>query len=212
MQMAEIEYEVRNSAKVMVGSEESPPGAGYPYDQWISDLKTTSINNGCDLGVSVVTRFANNYALTDGITQSVIDLSKMQAVITALDNFGGSLITHRADQAPIIRSARNTAQHYKYSEFKDLYNFADLIRTTTTATDLQQSALALQTALSGGSGAVIANGHNQNETGSLGVAVTIPNPNLSLSIANDFSSYLSLAISQPGAAPRWYQFCVQQVQ
>ena len=142
----------------------------------------------------------------------MIDLSKVQAVVTALDNFGGSLITHRADQAPTIRSARNSAQNYKYPEFKDLYNFADLIRTTTTATDLRQSAAALQTALTGSSGAIIANGHNQNEAGSTGVSITVPDPNLNLSIANDFTSYLNLAISQQGAAPRWYQFCVQQVQ
>jgi len=212
MQMAEIEYQVRSSAKVMVGSEESPPGAGYPYDLWINDLKTNNINDGCNLGVSVVNRFVNYYAATDGITQSVIDLSKMQAVVTALDNFGGSLITHRADQAPVIRNARNSSQSYKYTEFKDLYDFAGRIRTTTTASDLQQAAAALQTALIGNSGAIIANGHNQNESGTNGVSITVPDPNLNLSIANDFSSYLNLAISQQGAAPRWYQFCTQQVQ
>ncbi len=213
MQMAEIEYEVRNSAKVMVGSEESPPGAGYPYDQWIGDLKTNLTDNPCTLGVSVTTRFANYYANTDGITQSVIDLSKMQAVATALDNFGGSLITHRADQAAIIRAARVNAQNYKYPEFRDLYDFADRIRATTTATDLQQAAIALQSAIGiSGGGAIIANGHNQNESGSNGMAITVPDPTLSLSIADSFTSYLNLAISQQGAAPRWYQFCSQQVQ
>ena len=214
MQMLEIEYEVRNSAKIMVGSEESPPGAGYPYDQWIGDLKTNSTNNPCDLGVSVVNRFTNYYANTNKITQSAIDLSKMQAVATALDNFAGSLITHRADQAPVIRSARNNAQNYAYSEFKDLYHFADQIRATTTATDLQQSAIALQTAVSvtSSGGAIIATGHNQNEAGSNGMAITVPEPNLSLYFPISFTTYLNLAISQQGAAPRWYQFCGQQVQ
>ena len=195
----------------MVGSEESPPGAGYPYDQWIGDLKNNGIGDPCALGVSVVTRFANNYN-TDGITQSVIDLSKMQGVVTALDNFGGSLITHRADQAPIIQNARNNAQAYKYNEFKDLYDFANQIRITSTATDLQQAALALQNAMIGSNGAIIVNGHNQNEPGSNGMAITVPDPTLNLSIADSFTSYLTLAISQQGAAPRWYQFCVQQVQ
>ena len=211
MQMAEIEYQVRNSAKVMVGSEESPPGAGYPYDQWINDLKTTNIADSCALGISITTRFVNNYNI-DGITQSVIDLSKMQAVATALDNFGGALITHRADQAPVIRNARVNAQAYKYLEFKDLNDFANQIRVSSTAADLQQAAAALQTALTGSSGAIIANGHNQNEPGSYGMAITVPDPNLNLSIADSFTSYLNLAISQQGAAPRWYQFCVQQVQ
>ena len=211
MQMAEIEYEVRNTAKIMVGSEESPPGAGYPYDQWIGDLKTDG-STPCAAGISIVNRFVNNYANTDGITQSVIDLSKMQAVVTALDNFGALLIAHRTDQAPIIQNARNNAQAYKYPEFKDLYDFAGRIRATATATDLQQAATNLQNAMISSSGAIIASGHNQNEPGSNGMSITVPDPTLNLSIANSFTSYLTLAVSQQGAAPHWYQFCVQQVQ
>ena len=211
MQMAEVEYEVRNSAKVMVGSEESPPGAGYPYDLWLSDLKSGG-SDACAVGVSIVTRFANFYGNTDGITQSVIDLSKMQNVANALDAFGGALIQHRADQAPAIQNARNYSQNYKYPEFKDLYDFASRVKTNATATDLQQAATNVQAALIGSNGAIIAYGHNQNEAGTNGMAITVPDPNLSLSIASSFSQYLNLGISQSGAAPRWAQFLQQQVQ
>ena len=217
LQMGEIEYEVRNSAKVMVGSEESPPALGYQYDKMITDLKSGSDTDGCAMGASVVTRFTNYYAdlSRDGIadsTQSVIDLSKMQSVATALDNFAGSLITHRADQAPVIQSARQNAQAYDYPEYKDLYDFADRVRANTTATDLQQSAIALQTAITGSGGAVIISGHDQGHPGSHGMALTVPEPNLALYFPDNFTTYLDLAISQSGAAPRWYQFCTQQVQ
>ena len=36
-QMAEVAYQDRNLARVQVGSEESPPGTGYPYDKWLTD-------------------------------------------------------------------------------------------------------------------------------------------------------------------------------
>ena len=41
MQMLEVAYELRNSARVMIGSEESPPGAGYRSEEHTSELQVT---------------------------------------------------------------------------------------------------------------------------------------------------------------------------
>ena len=58
--MAEVAYEVRNSARVMIGSEESPPGAGYPYDAWLTALKSTG-TDPCNLSSSILTTFLSAY-------------------------------------------------------------------------------------------------------------------------------------------------------
>src|SRR5579871_7001145 len=76
----EVAYEVRNSARVMVGSEESPPGAGYPYDAWLNAVKASGLNP-CDVGKSIDTTFVKQYGTSQtDVTQSVIDLSRMQNV------------------------------------------------------------------------------------------------------------------------------------
>ena len=117
--MAEVAYEVRNSARIMVGSEESPPGAGYPYDVWLSALKASG-TDPCNVGNSVLTTFIAAYPSESDITQAVVDLSKMSTVATSLDAFGNSLLAHVSDQTTVIANARANAQSYAYPENKDL--------------------------------------------------------------------------------------------
>jgi hypothetical protein len=42
MQMVEVAYECRNIARYIVGSEESPPGEGYPYHEILKPLMDNS--------------------------------------------------------------------------------------------------------------------------------------------------------------------------
>ena len=200
--MAEVAYEVRSSARVMVGSEESPPGAGYAYDKWLTALKADGANP-CNVGNSILTTFVAAYPAATDITQSVVDESKMQSVAASLDAFGASLLAHASDQATIIASARNNAQNYAYPENKDLYHFAELVRTTTTAGDLQQAAFNLESSLRGKGAAVIYNGHgSQSQANSFGMAIYVPDPSTYL------STYNNLALTR--AAPHWAQFLQAQ--
>lgn len=204
-QMLEVAYEVRNSARVMVGSEESPPGAGYPYDKWLGDLKVGGAN-ACDVGSSIVKDFVAAYPNDSDITQSVLDLSKMQTVANAQEGLAVMLLKHVQDQASVYANARNNAQSYIYPDNKDLYNYADLIRTKTTASDLQQAAASLQSALTGSNGAILAAGHGPSQANSNGLAIYVPLP------TNYLASYANLALSKTGAAPDWARFLQSQVQ
>lgn len=199
--MAEVAYEVRNSARVMVGSEESPPGAGYAYDAWLAALKTSG-TDPCNLGNSILTTFVQAYPNTTDITQSVVDLSKMDAAAASLEAFGNSLRGHVTDQATVITNARNNAQSYAYPDNKDLYHYADLIRTTTTASDLQQAAYNMEAALRGTGKAVIYAGHGPTQNNSYGMAIYVP------AKADFLTTYSNLALSH--AAPHWSQFLQSQ--
>lgn len=202
--MAEVTYELRNSARVFVGSEESPPGAGYPYDTWLTQLKSAG-TDPCNLGNTILTTFVANYPSETDITQAVIDLSKMDNVAAKLDAFGASLQAHVSDQASVIANARNNAQKYAYSENKDLYHFADLVRTTTGASDLAQAAYNLEAALRGANTAVIYNGHgSSSQANSYGMAIYIPAPGAYQ------STYANLALTH--AAPHWAAFLQAQRQ
>jgi hypothetical protein len=202
--MAEVAYEVRNNARVMVGSEESPPGAGYVYDQWLKALKSSG-TDPCNVGDSILTTFIAAYPQATDITQAVVDLSKMTTVATALDAFGSSLLAHASDQATVIANARNNAQSYAFPENKDLYHYADLIRTTTTAADLQKAAFNLEASLRGKGAAIIYQGHGSlAQANSFGMAVYVPEPTTFL------ATYNTLALTH--AAPHWAQFLQAQKQ
>ena len=212
MQMAEVAYQVRNAASVMIGSEESPPGSGYPYDLWLADLKSSG-SDACTMGQSIVNRFVNANTNQVNITQSVIDLSKMQNVANVMDAFGTSLTQHLPDQSSVIVSARESAQKYDYSEYKDLYDFSRLIIAQTTAADLKLAAQNMQQALtSTTNGAVLVSGHNAGRPNSYGLATTIYNPAYRPSIAPSYTLYSNLAIAQSGGAPHWAAFLQNQTQ
>jgi hypothetical protein len=202
--MAEVAYEVRGSARVMVGSEESPPGAGYAYDAWLTALKTSG-TDPCNLGSSIMTTFVNAYPTATDITQSVVDLSKMASVATSLDAFGASLLSHATDQQTVIANARNNAQNYAYPENKDLYHYADLIRTTTTATDLKTAAYNMEASLRGTGKAVIYASHGSvAQANSYGMAIYVPDP------FSFLTTYNTLALTR--TAPHWAQFLQAQKQ
>ncbi len=171
-QMAEVAYEVRHSARVMVGSEESPPGAGYPYDAWLQDLKNSG-KNPCDVGDSIISRFVQAYPAENNITQSMLDLSFMDNLAAYVKNFSSSLRSHIND--PAITNARFNVQPYKYPDNKDLYHYTQLVAAGTSFNDLRQAATGVQNALLGSSGAIITTAHGSTGQGnSDGLAIWIP--------------------------------------
>jgi hypothetical protein len=208
-QMTEVAYEDRKLARVQVGSEESPPGAGYPYDKWLADLKNSG-KNPCDVAGSIVQEFVNTYTGQAGITQSYVDLSKMDNVRASLEAFGSLLLSHITDQRAVIAAARNNADHYGegaslYEGFIDLYGFADNIATTTTQNDLKTAANNVKAALVGTSGAVLQSGIGSSaNANSHGLSVYIPAP------GNFLPAYSNLALAKD--APHWKAFLQAQNQ
>ena len=203
MQMIEVAYEIRNSARVLVGSEESPPGAGYPYDKWLTALKASG-SSPCDVGNSVINEFVAAYPSNTNITQSLIDLSKMDALVARLNDFAVALRSRSNVDAAMIANARETVQKYAYAENKDLYQYADLIRTGTTDTTLQNAAVNLQNALRSTSGAVLRSRHGQlSQNNSNGLAIYISRPGAYL------QTYNELALTR---ATQWDEFLLGQIQ
>ncbi len=210
-QMVEVAYQVRNSAHVMIGSEESPPGEGYPYDAWLGALKSSSgVLNPCQVGEEIVRDFVAAYPNNSNITQSVVDLTKMDNVATALNNFANTLRLHIHDQADLLSNARERAQNYAYPENKDLFDYAEILRTSTASPiDIKQAAANMETALiNGSSGAVITSSHgNIDQTGSHGLAIYIPG----FDIAGQplyLSAYNNLALAR---STNWDEFLQAQV-
>jgi clostripain len=217
-QMTEVAYQVRQSARIMIGSEESPPGPGYPYDKWLTDLKNGGATN-CDVGNSIIQEFINdssylsNSQYSTEMTQSMVDLSQMGNVATALNNFGAVLNRYVVQQATLFSTLRNTAtgamgaaQHYttNYADNKDLWDYANLVRTASVPTDMQVAAYNLQVSLIGPSGAILEEAHGPTgQDGSYGLAIYVPSP------TSYITTYSNLALAT--AAPHWPQFLQNQL-
>ncbi len=175
----EVAYQLHASARVFVGTEESPPGAGYPYDTWLAYVQANS-PAPCDSGANLINDTIATYPTYTNITQTMVDLSQMPNVATALNNFGASLSNHVSDQSNLIYNARQNAQYFDFPEYKDLYSFANQIRTSSgVPSDLATAAAAVQTSLWGTGGAIMISQHDtadKTEAGASGLSIFLPGP------------------------------------
>lgn len=196
MQMTEVAYEIRESAQVVVGSEESPPGEGYVYDTFLADLIANPNMTPAQFGTQIVNRTLDAYGSNGNNTQSAIDLSKMQNVADKVSAFAASLQAHISDSRQAMIDARNNARSYAFPDNKDLVDYADRIKNGTAASDLKTAADAVRQAVTS---AVIAERHGDLSSGSHGLAIYVPSP------FNYLSSYANLAFARATAWDEWLQ-------
>ena len=217
----ELAYDVRNSARTLVASEESPPGRGYPYDVWLNYLQSTASAGPCDAGQNLITEDIAEYPNATDITQAMTDLSKMDAVATALNSFGNSLLNNTTSQAALIQTARQSTQYFEFLEYKDLYHFASIVRQSNGApSDLVQAAANVQTSLQGANGAILVSAHGAaidtngfSEGNASGLSIYLPGPQTPSSVDGSLGfdpQWNQLGLAK--AAPNWASYLQAQKQ
>jgi hypothetical protein len=200
MSMLEVYNGLAPYAHYAVASEDSEPSIGWAYASFLGDLAAQPEMSGADLGRAIVEsyiiedqgilndeareRTLSYYGTSAGevtqemnktITIAAVDLSALQPLNTAMDNFLYAL--KNVDQTKVAE-ARSYAQAFYNvfdetypSPYIDLSNFADFVVTTTGDQAVSQSTQQLQTALSG---AVIAEKHGDQRPGATGISVYFP--------------------------------------
>ncbi len=194
MQMVEVAYEVRNAASIMVGSEESPPGEGYVYDTFLADLAQEPGMTPAMLAESIVVRTIESYGSSSNITQSALDLSRIEDVAQRMDAFARLAIFYSSTYGSALSTIRRDAESYLYRDNKDLWHYADLVRTSTLPADLQAAASNLQQAVAD---AVMVERHGSLHPNSHGIAVYVPDPSSYL------LTYANLALSRVTQWDEW---------
>ena len=172
MQMFEVAYEIRGNTKYVVGSEESPPGEGYPYQLVFNKFRdnpddtTLNLCKGFVDGPLAVTAYQSRK-----ITQSILDTSQFAPLATAVSNFGSQLSANSVALTSLIQTVRANAQSYSPNaarNYRDLLDVAKRIETGTTISGVLSSITALKTAAAN---AIVYEGHNSNSAGSTGLAI-----------------------------------------
>ncbi|MCD6309159.1 MAG: hypothetical protein J7M18_00490 [Candidatus Eremiobacteraeota bacterium] len=185
MGQAEVAYELRNVANIMIASEEAIGGTGWPYAGILSGNKFDKIKNTYT-GQEALRKMAEHiidetektqYAT---FTMSAVDLSKMTKIKHAIDDLGKALL--RTNE-PIRRMRRviQLAQHYTagfeekpYSSMRDIYDIADRINRSTVISDkkLKSAAKEVMKAIEE---AIIKEQHKKEDVGnSHGLSIYAP--------------------------------------
>lgn len=122
MQMLEVASEIRPYTDYIAASAENTPGSGYPYDRIFKAFADNPDAPTATLSQSFVTGHVENPPYKNQyVTQSVLDMTKIGAVETAIDGLGAAMLANRdalLTAVPAIRSAapkygnRNDGRYY----------------------------------------------------------------------------------------------------
>lgn len=107
MAMVEVAYEVRGTGpSVMVGSEKTEPGAGWPYNTVMAGLKANPAWSPAELGAWIVDKYYESYG--NGQTQSSLNLAQMTNLGSVISTFATSMTNNwQTNQAAVQTEAQN---------------------------------------------------------------------------------------------------------
>ncbi|MCL5037944.1 MAG: clostripain-related cysteine peptidase [Chloroflexi bacterium] len=185
MGQAEVAYELRNVANIMVASEEAIGGTGWPYEGILSGNKFDKINQNYS-GEEALNKMAGHIidetAKTQNatFTMSAVDLTKMNDVKDAVDGLGNALLKTKEPQSRIRRIIQ-MSQHYTagyeerpYSEMRDIYDIASRIEKSRVVND-EKLKVAAREVMKVVEGAVIKEQHKKEDVGdSHGLSIYAP--------------------------------------
>lgn len=173
MQMMEVAYEARDRADFIVGSEESPPAEGYPYDAVFKAFRDNPDGATSLLAKGFVTGMLNNPPYVGRkITQSVFESAKLGAVASALNTLGQELSANKNAMAAIIAKVRTDSQSYSPNATRVYRDLIDVCKRLKAESGTPAS---VKTAATGVQNAVLAarvwEDHNVHSPGSNGLSV-----------------------------------------
>jgi hypothetical protein len=137
MAMIETSFALRNSAEILVASEELEPGPGWRYDRILSALNTTPTMSAADLGRTIVDAYEYAWGQSgSGTTLSAIRLLEVSNLAIAVDRLAHQLSRTIVDpkEQEAIRLSRGRCRPYGRS-----YGFYN-IDLTCFVRNLQQNS------------------------------------------------------------------------
>lgn len=214
MQMLEVAYEVRDKALFITGSEESPPGEGYPYDRFLTHLAANPNMSPRDFAIDIVQQTIEGYGTNSNITHSVLDASKVAAIVPPINDLGAALFAVKGTFRDEIIFARDNAENYDYPTYRDILDFVRLLSNPlpgSTAPLVNDANVlgAAQRVRTAVQAAVIKNVHGDLHPRSNGLSIFLPSPSqyrtIDIDQANGFGQrYGELSFTK--AAPSWQSF------
>ncbi len=211
-------------ADYAVLSQETEPSMGWAYTAFLKKLTSNPKIDPAELAKTIVDTYINEDTLvtdpearakyvsrtyeTTGrvsaeqlaneesktVTLAAIDLSKIPAVMTALDN----LVTPMSKiNQKVVAGTRAHTKAYENvfgenipSPYIDLGNFAKLLEKNSTSENVGKASLQLQSAIKK---AVIAEKHGPNQKGSNGISIYFPISRLFQADGADYGTYIKTA-------------------
>ena len=148
MQMAEVNYEIKDSVEYIVASEETEPGDGYTYDLFLGPVVAKPTMTAMEVGKAAVNGYANHYdGIDQGYTQSLVKASAMNQLPALTDAFGAAVMA--ANEKALAKTSRDAAINFAVEENRDLYDFVRRVVAGTKSDEVKTKGQALMNHITG---------------------------------------------------------------
>ena len=142
MQMAEVDYEIKNYVTHIVGSEETEPGDGYTYNTFLGPVVNNPTMNATQLARVAVDAYSDHYdAQSGGYTQSFVYANAIPQFLQLVNAFAYEVT--KANDVEAAKYARDNAVKFAYAENKDLYDFTSLLISKSNNKAVKEKGQAL---------------------------------------------------------------------
>ncbi len=154
MAMAEVASEMNTSVNYFVGSEETEPGDGWPYQPFLAKWTANPTMSSADVSKLLSSEYVKAYS--DGgvysnsdVTMSAMDLTKLDAFNSSIKDLGQKLKGLIASKKAAVLKAADSSQSFEYADYKDFVDFtnnlesANLLRGDSAIANARSAAAAL---------------------------------------------------------------------
>jgi hypothetical protein len=196
MNMLEVAYEFTGITELIVGSQQTEPGDGWPYGDVVNLLKVG--NDEATVGNGIVNAYIAFYkkAGQSNVTQSAIEIGKLANVGKAVDGLANALLT--ANKGKVLE-ARVITQGYEEPTYVDLINLTQNIAAKITDAKVKTACKLVEVAVTQ---SLVANGSYGGAVNrSSGLSIWMPL--LKSDYVTRRSEYIALRYNQ--VYPRWAQ-------
>lgn len=155
MNTIEVAYQIKDISKIIVGSEEIEPGAGWPYDRMLGAILENPNMSPLDFSKVIVDSYIESYdkgADTESVTFSSLNSKKITEVISAINGLSLALKKNLSNHDIFNKVLAITydAQKFYYPTYKDLFDFAKLLNERINVKDINDSSKAVMDILEPG--------------------------------------------------------------
>jgi len=129
MAMAEVATEMTSAVKYFAGSEETEPGAGWPYGPFFKQLMKNPTWDGGQAAKALAHEYKAAYSGgvygTQEVTFAAWDLSQMKGLIDAVKTLGRELAILGSSDLKVAANAVSATQAFALADYRDLGDFVE---------------------------------------------------------------------------------------
>lgn len=164
MSNMEVAYKARPYVRYIVASEESEPNDGWPYDAVLRKLVANPGLPTADLAAHIVSAYIKSYVnrgYSRAVTQTALNLSRVEALAAPLDDLAEALIARMPGVSGKVWDAQRKSARFWHNTLWDISHFCQELERLTARTPVRHVAKAVRAALRPGlNNLVIAESHH----------------------------------------------------